>query len=206
MSAVATAAGLLFDPEAHRYTLDGRPVPGVTSVLKLVSSVDYAGVDPDVLARAAARGTAVHRMVELDGQGILDEDSLDDELRPYLVQWRQFLTRSGFVPLLQEGQVASRRYGYAGTLDLFGVLNGRFALIDVKSVARVMRATGPQTAAYELALREWKPELLPGDAPVDRFALQLRPGASWQLVPFPSRSDARVFLGALTCYTFMRGA
>jgi|SRR5690606_9702692 len=205
MSAIATAGGLLFDEAAHRYTLDGRPVPGVTTVLKLVSGADYAGVDPDVLARAAARGTAVHRMVELDGQGILDEDSLDDELRPYLAQWRQFMAQSGFVSLLQEGKVASRRYGYAGTLDLFGVLNGRFALIDVKSVVRVMRATGPQTAAYELALREWNPDVLPGDAPVDRFALQLRPAAAWQLVPFPSRTDARVFLGALTCHTFMRG-
>lgn len=206
MSAVATAGGLLFDEAAHRYTLDGRPVPGVTSVLKLVSGADYAGVDPDVLARAAARGTAVHRMVELDGQGILDEDSLAEELQPYLVQWRQFRAQSGFVILAQECRVASRRHGYAGTLDLFGVLNGRFALVDVKSVVRVMRTTGPQTAAYEVALRECRPDLLPGDAPVDRFALQLRPGASWQLVPFPSRSDARVFLGALTCHTFMRGS
>lgn len=208
MSAVAAPSRLLFDPTEHRYTLDGRVVPGVTEALKVVSGADYLGVDPEVLANAAARGTAVHRMVELDGQGVLDEAALDPDLQPYLVGWRRFLRESGLVVLAQEHRVASRRYGYAGTLDIFGVLNGRFALIDVKSVAMVMRSTGPQTAAYETALREWSPELLPGDAPVDRFALQLRPGqpTPYSLVPFPSRRDARTFLAALECHNFKRGA
>lgn len=194
--------GLQFDEARHAYTLDGAPVPGVTSVLKVVSAADYAGVDPDVLAAAAARGQAVHRVIELDGQGRLDEDSLDPLLVPYLAAWREFMATSGFVPILQEHRVASRRYRYAGTLDLFGLLHGEYALIDAKSVARVMPSTGPQTAAYELALREQAPELVPADARVLRFALQLPAKGRWQLHPLPDKGDARVFLAALTIHQF----
>lgn len=194
--------GLRFDEARHAYTLDGEPVPGVTSVLKVLSAADYAGVDPDVLAAAAARGKAVHRMIELDGQGRLDESSLHPLLEPYLAAWRDFLAASGFVPILQEHRVASRRYRYAGTLDLFGYLRGELALIDAKSVARLMPTTGPQTAGYEIALREWEPELLPATARVRRFALQLPLKGRWQLHPLTDRGDARVFLSALTLHHF----
>lgn len=199
---MTTATGLVFDEARHAYTLDGVPVPGVTTALKVCSSADYAGVDPEVMERAAARGTAVHRMIELDGAGRLDEDSLDDQLQPYFSKWRQFLAQSGFVSLVREHRVASRRYGYAGTLDLFGILNDRYALIDAKSVVRVMPTTGPQTAAYEVALREQDPWLVPEGAKVWRYALQLPPTGPWKLVPFTSPSDTRVFLAALTIHNF----
>lgn len=196
---------LVFDEARHAYTLDGAPVPGVTSVLKVCSAADYAGVDPEVMANAAARGQAVHRLIELDGQGQLDEAALDPMLRPYLAQWREFLAHSGFVPILQEHQVASRRYRYAGTLDLFGYLDDHLALIDAKSVAKLMRSTGPQTAAYELALREWCPAILPEGVPVRRFALQLPKSGRWQLHPLRDRADQRVFLAARTVHHFTTG-
>lgn len=197
---------LTFDEARHAYTLDGQPVPGVTSVLKVCSAGDYANVDPEVLAVASARGTAVHRMIELDGQGVLDVERLAPELHPYLAMWREFLATSGFVPILQESRVASRRYGYAGTLDLFGYLNDWFALIDAKSVATLMRSTGPQTAAYELALREWMPHLVPEGARVRRFALQLPKGGPWRLHPLTDPGDQRVFLAARTIHRFTTGA
>lgn len=195
-------AGLLFDEARHAYTLDGSPVPGVSTILKAVSTGAYAGVDPEVMARAAALGTAVHKVIELDVRGVLDEDTLDPQLVPYLVQWRQFLQQSGFQPLVSEHRVASRRYGFAGTLDLFGILNGRKALIDAKRVAQVMPATGPQTAGYETALREWSTELVGFDDPVDRYALQLVPSGTWRLHPLKDRTDARTFLAALTVHNF----
>ena len=83
--------GLHFDPDRHAYQLDGAHVPGVTSALKVVSSADYAGVDPEVMARKAAIGTAVHRVIELDCLDDLDTDSLDSVLVPYYQAWRSFL-------------------------------------------------------------------------------------------------------------------
>lgn len=199
--------GLVFHPEGHRYTLDGAAVPGVTSALKLVSSADYFGVPPEVLERKARLGTAVHRVIELDCQDDLDVDSLDDVLVPYYRAWRSFLVTSGFQVQLSESKLASRRYRFAGQLDLFGRLNAIPSVIDAKCVTVVMPSTGPQTAAYVQALRETRPDLLPPSMPVRRYALQLRPfdaqgnrlSTPWKLHPFTDdAADLRLFLACLT--------
>jgi hypothetical protein len=191
---------LAFDEASHTYTLDGRKVPSVTGVLKALPN-DYAMVDPAVLEQAAGLGRAVHKLIELDLADRLDVNSLDDELVDYLLQWQAFRATSGFQPILSEARVASPRYRYAGTLDLFGRLNGRLVLIDAKRTAAVPRSAGPQTAGYELALRESRPDLLPVGTFVDRFALHLKRD-KWQLVPFRDTADQRVFLSALTIHNW----
>lgn len=199
--------GLVFHPDGHRYTLDGVPVPGVTSALKLVSAADYWNVPQEVLERKAALGTAVHRVIELDCQDDLDVDSLDDVLLPYYRAWRSFLVTSGFQVQLSEGKVGSRKYRYGGQLDLFGRLNAIPSIIDAKCVTTVMPSTGPQTAAYLQALRETRPDLLPQSMPCRRYALQLRPfdaqgnrmATPWKLHPFTEdAADLRLFLACLT--------
>jgi hypothetical protein len=191
---------LAFDEASHTYTLDGRKVPSVTGVLKALPN-DYAMVDPAVLEQAAGLGRDVHKLIELDLADRLDVNSLDDELVDYLLQWQAFRATSGFQPILSEARVASPRYRYAGTLDLFGRLNGRLVLIDAKRTAAVPRSAGPQTAGYELALRESRPDLLPVGTFVDRFALHLKRD-KWQLVPFRDTADQRVFLSALTIHNW----
>lgn len=199
--------GLQFFPEDHRYLLDGRPVAGVTDALKLVSAADYAHVDPAVLAAKSLVGQAVHALIELDCADDLDVDALDDSLVPYYRAWRHFLSTSGFVVRLSESRVASRRYGYAGQLDLFGDLNTIPSTVDAKCVTTVMPSTGPQTMAYTDALRECRPDLLPPGTPCRRYALQLRPfgpdgrpmAQPWKLHPFTDdAADRRLFLACLT--------
>lgn len=197
--------GLEFDEETHRYRLDGVRIPGVTECLKLVSSADYANVPAEVMAAKSALGSAVHSLIELDCANDLDVDGLDDQLVPYYGAWREFLTASGFQVILSESLVVSRRYGYAGKLDLFGSLNGIRATIDAKCVTTIMSSTGPQTAGYTQALRETRPDLLAPTAPCRRFALQLRPAlerghaARWNLVPFTQdAADLRLFLACAT--------
>ncbi len=201
--------GLVFHEDGHRYTFDGRPVIGVTSALKVVSAQDYQFVSPELLAAKAEFGTRSHRMIELDCLDELDTDSLGEDLLPYYFAWREFLEKSGFQPVLSEGKVYSARYGYAGTLDLLGMLNGHWALIDAKNVAVVMPSTGPQTAAYEQAVRETHSEMLPTGMPIRRYALQLRPPlpsrpgiARWHLHPFTDPADFPVFLSALRITTW----
>lgn len=191
---------LAFDEASHSYTLDGRRVPSVTQVLKSLPN-EYAMVDRAVMEAAAGLGRAVHKLIELDLADRLNVNSLDDELVDYLLQWQDFRHTSGFEPILSEARVASPRYRYAGTLDLFGRLNGRLVLIDAKRTAAVPRSAGPQTAAYELALRESHPELFEATTYVDRFALHLKRDR-WQLVPFRDVADQRVFLSALTIHNW----
>lgn len=205
---------LQFDAESHSYTVDGEAFPSVTEILRDLSAREYRFVDAGLMASAAWFGTAVHSLIELDIAGTLDEAALDPQLLGYLAKWRQFRAQSGFVPLLSESRVFSRRYRYAGTLDLFGTLNGEAVLIDAKRCAKVPRTAGPQLAAYELALRECEPNAVaaavsgPGAGRIARFALQLVPTNTpgWKLVPFKDPNDSRVFLSALTLTTWSKAA
>ncbi|KAF1008955.1 MAG: hypothetical protein GAK28_00587 [Luteibacter sp.] len=196
---------LTYDDAVHEYRFDGRVVPSVTQILARLSAEEYRGVDRETMERAATLGKATHKVIELDLRGTLDTESLSEGLVPFYRAWRNFRSMSGFEPLLSEQRVYSARYAYAGTLDLFGRLNGRLALIDAKRTAQVPRTAGPQTSAYEAALRETRPDLT-GAMPIDRFALHLRADGTWRLVPFTERGDLRVFLAQITTQEWLRKA
>jgi hypothetical protein len=172
-------SSIQFDAEAHSYTVDGDRYDSVTQILRELSARVYRFVDAGVMAEAAWLGQAVHKVIELDILGALDEGELDPRLLPYL-----------------------------------GLLNGEAALVDAKRCASVPRTAGPQTAGYEIALRECMPDVVaraasgPGAARINRFALHLTPSETrgWTLVPFKNPNDARVFLSALTTHNWSKAA
>lgn len=193
-----------FNAAQHSYSLDGKPIPGVTSVLKDVGiTPDFGMVDPDVLARAAALGRACDSMIEMDVLGILDVTSLDEELKGYYDAWKDFLACSGFVPTSVQELVYSPRFGYAGQLDMTGLCSSDDWLIDTKRVATVPFSARFQTVAYSQA---WC-EAHPGRKPPKRFALQLKKEGRkrWSLIPYTDDAgDLRVFASALTVYNAKR--
>ena len=199
-------AGLDYNDERHEYRIAGQVVPSVTQVLARLSAEEYRFVDRALMESAAALGTAVHKLIELDLRGSLDVDALSDGLRPYYAAWRNFMAVSGFRTVLSETRVYSARHGYAGTLDLAGWLGDRFAVIDAKRTAAVPRTAGPQTAAYEQALREHADDavLWPKETSIDRYALHLKADGKWKLVPFTERNDLRVFLSAKTLHDWSK--
>ena len=70
-----------FDPATHSYYRDGARIPGVTEVLREAGMLtDHSRTDPFY----AERGTLVHEAIALDLRGELDEESVDQEIRPYL--------------------------------------------------------------------------------------------------------------------------
>lgn len=183
---------LLFDPENHVYTLNGRVVPSVTQCLAELE--DYSKVPTDVLHAKAQLGTAVHAACELWLNGDLDEeDGLHPKVQPYFTQFQRWMKHYRFDPALVEQRVYSPTYGYAGTLDLFGKLDGRNVLIDIKTASQFMGTFGPQTAAYAQALRE--------DRKVEterRYCLKLSP-KGFELREYKDySSDIDVFFAALT--------
>ncbi|WP_217992962.1 hypothetical protein, partial [Priestia megaterium] len=111
---------LSFDAATHRYSWNGQPVPGVTSVLEPLSSLHL--VDPDLLQAASAFGTAVHLACELDDLGQLDERDLDPALMPYLAGWRLFSKDWQVHWDGIEEQVYHPTLRYAGTLDRRGTV------------------------------------------------------------------------------------
>lgn len=189
-----------FDPNEHKYRVDGRPVPSVTALIK--GAHDFSGIPEPVLEFARERGSAVHKAVDLDVQGVLDVADLDERILPYFQQWRSFIRDSGFMPLLAELQVASSRFGFAGTLDLQGVFLARpdrIALVDLKATAALPFTVGPQTSAYERALAE---TIGCPAAAIDRYCLHLMP-TRYRLVPLRNPRDWPFFLAALTLRSFL---
>lgn len=199
---------LTFDEAAHVYRAGGQIVPSVTQILGRLSAEEYRFVDASVMEDAALLGKAVHKMIELDLRGDLDVDALSDGLQVYYTAWQNFRQLSGFQMVLSEARVYSAKYGYAGTLDLAGWLNGRFSIIDAKRTAQVPRTAGPQTAAYLQGLDESGQTFpVPGSttlaariANAERHALHLRADGTWRLVPFTDKSDLRVFLACKTLH------
>ncbi len=178
-----------FDPIAHRYTLDGRVLPSVTQILRGLD--DFSKVPARVLEQARDRGQRVHAACNLDVLGILDENTVDDEVAPYLAQFRRFLRESGFTPTLTECRVYDDKLWYAGTLDLFGDLPGCIDVqIDIKSGA-IPRSVGPQTAAYANGLYKRA-----GLMTRRRYTLKLEAG-KYSLIPLDSTDDFGAFCRAL---------
>lgn len=188
---------LTFNPETHEYFWNGQPVPNVTRILQPV--VDYSGVPTDVLERKRQIGEAVHQAIALDLAHDLDEESVVEPWAPYFRAWHRFLIGTGFEVILYEHRVFHRQYGYAGTLDLWGRVNGQYVLLDIKTSSDVHPATALQTAAYAAALENQ--EQLETKA---RYALQLKPDGGYELHPHTESSDFQVFLALLSVYNWRR--
>ena len=80
----------------------------------------YRGIPAHVLEKAAQRGTAVHKAVELHLQGDLDELSMDPDVADYFYAYWKFERETGYQPEHSELRVFSTKFRYAGTLDLAG--------------------------------------------------------------------------------------
>ncbi len=182
-----------FDADTHTYRSAGRVLPSVTTILSPLQ--DWSRVDPVRLADAAHLGSCVHRMIELDVLRLLDVDALDATLRPYFDAWRDFLRVTRFNPMLSEQPLASERYSYAGTPDLYGTLGAAHLLLDIKTGA-IPRTAPLQLAAYlQLGVEN---ELFRRTA--ERRVLHM-PGGEWRLSdPYTGSDDLHVFLAQRTVF------
>ena len=136
-----------FDASSHTYRINGRPVPSVTQVM--------ADVIPGW--RAAdwylQRGRAVHACAAMIAQGL--EFEHDERIAGQVAACRRFYAEVyGGLPKvdLVEHPVFSRRYQFAGTLDLLASFPERITLVDFK--ATLTEAVPIQLAAYGIALNE----------------------------------------------------
>lgn len=195
---------LTFDKEKHEYRLDGKMIPGVTSILSSAGLVDFSRVPADTLRLAQERGTAVHAACTLHDAGSLDYESLDPAIWPYLEAWATFCKQTGFVLNMAEHVVHSQKHCYAGTFDRLGMMNG-LVIIDIKTSEVVRQATGVQLAAYLQAAEESGCLGMPAKK-YKRFAVHLYDNGTYELEPYTNPRDWTVFLAALQIHNFkLRG-
>jgi len=186
-----------FIEEGHIYKVDGVVVPSVTQVLD--GLYDLSKFSPDTLETARQKGIAVHKMVELDCLKKLDEQALPEWMLPVFIQWRKFVAESGFKFMESECVVYHPTYRYAGTLDLYGSVKGRLAIIDIKRSFAAGPTIGLQMAAYAAA--KYNDTKLPD---LDRYALKLNENGPYRLEPFTDKSDFTTFLSLLTIKNWKR--
>lgn len=188
---------LTFEESSHTYRWNGVVVPNVTKIISPLT--DYSHIPSATLARAQAEGIAVHKLVELDCKNDLNLDLLPEWLRPYFKAWCRFKDETGFECWDAERRFYNESLGYAGTLDLAGLLpklpkvKGG-AMIDVKRSLYAGPAIGLQTIAYEGG----RNALVPKDLRTSRrFALILKPDESYRLPEFNDPDDRGAFLACL---------
>jgi hypothetical protein len=193
---------LTFDEPTHTYFWNKARVPNVTRVLKPL--VDYSRIPPEVLERARQEGNHIHKMVELHMKQDLDEATLPEWLRPRLAALKQFVKETGFILHGTEQKVYHHAHGYAGTLDLSGMLprlHKDAAILDVKRSLYAGPVIGLQVAAYleadnDQRRREKRMKVK------RRYALQLKPNGRYALTEYKDEGDFTVFAGLLNAYKF----
>jgi hypothetical protein len=143
---------LTFDPEKHQYFFDGKPVPSVSEILRITGQAKDWKYTPEFYRQ---RGEVAHKCIELFVKGELDEDSVDEVVRPYLNQFKEWLTlEKGAGILLSEKPFYSKQLVYAGTCDLIA----NQVIYDIKCCKKLDDAAlsqySGQGSAYRTLIKE----------------------------------------------------
>lgn len=189
--------GLTLSDE-HDYALGGVPVVGVNQVLKGMGLIDTRFFDDE----GRKRGSRVHKAIELDDEGDLDESSVTAAEWPYLTAWRRFRAETGYAPLVDargiftEVRMVSPTRKVAGTVDGVGTMPGIRGLVmpDAKTGALVP-ATALQLGGYGTVFHEvtgWPIAL--------RIGVRLRADGTYRVNRYTDPNDAINFDAALRLY------
>lgn len=152
---------------SHGYVLDGRKVPGVTTVVgrykdsgalnNWIWRLGTRREDFHAAGRAAADiGTAVHDMIEQDANGKaqspLDSYGLPPKGELAAMRcWHAYCEwRDTRKPVFEATEIAiiHRDLGYGGTIDAVGSIDGVRYLFDWKTSNGIYDETSMQIAAY----------------------------------------------------------
>ena len=109
---------------------------------------------PDQLKDAAADlGTKAHALIDriVRGEQVAE---IPAEIEAPVKAFQQWWAKSGIELVLGDTRVASRQYGYGGSLDALGRRNGKLVLIDWKTSTAIYTEYALQAAAYAQAFKE----------------------------------------------------
>lgn len=167
-------ATLIFYGDTHTYVADGHIVPSVSEIFAPVE--DFSNVNPEALRRAAIRGTLVHEYAELLDYGEpLETFEVETELVHYVEAYARFLKDYKPEWTAVEKAMYSPDLNFAGTIDRFGIIDGKETLVDIKTASTVSQRTkiiwAAKLHAYSLLLNR----------PVDRWNLLLLPDGKYRI-------------------------
>ena len=150
---------LEFIEETHTYIYNGVILPSVSSILKQVFPLKYERVPKNILENKSNYGTELHKFIEIIEKkkpkkplayikryykpNIYQEESLKDYLK---------IKDKYKIEITDSEKRISYKMLYAGTLDLKGYVNGKSAIIDIKTTYELDELyVSWQNSLYELA-------------------------------------------------------
>lgn len=158
---------VLFNPEEHRYFLNGKELQGITVLLhKHVFPQMYADIPQFVLDRAAERGTMVHESIELYDAGFEPKKST-----PELDNYKCIKADYGLRTLANEYIVSDNKYFASGIDLVLSDKEGNVILADIKTTSVLNK----DYVAWQLSIYAYLFELQNPELKVSKlYALWLR--------------------------------
>lgn len=169
---------LTFDDEKHEYWDDGIKLPSVTEICRFAHGGIYESVQPHLRDAAARRGTMIHELCtqfDIDGE-VECPPELAGYLKAYADFKRDYRVREW---IWFEKMVGGNAYGYAGTLDRAGMVEGALTILDIKTGSKIDKLLLlAQLCGYKNAA-----EL---ERPIERLmGLQLKRDGKYRVYDFP---------------------
>ncbi len=191
-----------FDEQRHLYRrADGLIIPSITQVLKQTGWANYDDIRVDILERASERGTAVHAITEfLDTEmaGVPEEEidlsPVNPEYLPYVRAWLNFKADCDVQILDVEQQAIGNINGMpvGRKYDRRAIVAGREAVLEIKTGESRYPWWGLQLAGYDSTTPQ-----CPNQLHRERYAVQLRKSATYQMHHFTDEGDYQAFAWSL---------
>ena len=164
----------------------------MSELTRFISREVYGDVAQYRLDHAAERGKKVHKLTEaLDKYGEVD---VSEDVLPYIQAYVRF--RREHETAWQKIEYATHHPGalYAGTLDRYGVVDGKRCIVDIKTSSTLKKQLyTAQLNLYRMMLPD----------PVDAlYVLHLKPDGTYKLVELPI--DDTLANACLTLHTALK--
>ena len=143
MAITLAKSGVVFNPDDHTYTLDGKPLQGITStLLRHLFPGQYAGIPEETLRKAAERGSLIHEQIEVaDSLGV---ESNVPEVKSYLTERENIGLET-----IENEYIVSDFEHFASPIDLVMADDaGNVSLGDIKTTY----AFNEQYVAWQLSI------------------------------------------------------
>lgn len=176
--ALAQVEGVVFDREQHTYWSElGLPLMGVTGLMKKHGlAPDYGNIDPETLAKAAERGTAIHSFLEAydNGVSVIDEWNV---LKAYKKLKLKVICSEYMVT---DGELVA---------SFVDKVLADYSLADVKTTSEVhTKALEWQLSIYAYLFERQNPSI---KVPA-LWCIHVRPGKEAKLIPINRIPDSEV--------------
>lgn len=148
-----------FVESTHNYLIDGVIVKSVTQILQEIFPLKYYGIPQEILERKAQYGTDLHYMIEII------ETKKPKKPLTYIKKYcnptpyqeesiKQYLKikQKYNIKIIEVEKIVHYKNYYCGRLDIKAYVNGKKALIDIKTTSKLDKIyVGWQNSLYELA-------------------------------------------------------